>query len=445
MQRPHRGRGRPDPATAAPSTSSFSLSTARPASRTARPTTPRQRRRDARSASDSTSVDEALQCARVGERFALADPGRRRLSAAGSTPDRARADDDASSSSSTSIAAYLGKADGINQLPQDGMPTVVTAPDGRPGITVPSTEAPEELEVATIKAGGHETVEDGDSVVVHFSSFTWPAPGDVVNEVDSSWPRTPITVVVDENATASAAQGVPPVAAAQLVGTKVGSQVLVVIPPDDVSGRDPHRRHRRSRHPEVGGHERSSSRGVGPRRGPALQPRARAARDRDRADQERDPVDGARLLASATARAATTPTSSGSSSATRTTSAISACRSRPSSPSASPATTRTCATASRAAPTSCPSDIAFSPEETTLLNLAAMVWREGSLSGESRRALLEAPCARRDRRRAGARLRAARARARCRVRAAQRGARAARRSCASRTSSRGRGPPANAR
>jgi proteasome accessory factor B len=36
-----------------------------------------------------------------------------------------------------------------------------------------------------------------------------------------------------------------------------------------------------------------------------------------------------------------------------------------------------------------PADISFSPEETTLLNLAAMVWREGSLSGESRRALLK--------------------------------------------------------
>jgi proteasome accessory factor B len=36
-----------------------------------------------------------------------------------------------------------------------------------------------------------------------------------------------------------------------------------------------------------------------------------------------------------------------------------------------------------------PTDIAFSPEETTLLNLAAMVWREGSLSTESRRALLK--------------------------------------------------------
>lgn len=36
-----------------------------------------------------------------------------------------------------------------------------------------------------------------------------------------------------------------------------------------------------------------------------------------------------------------------------------------------------------------PTDIRFSAEETSLLNLAAMVWREGSLSGESRRAVLK--------------------------------------------------------
>jgi len=36
-----------------------------------------------------------------------------------------------------------------------------------------------------------------------------------------------------------------------------------------------------------------------------------------------------------------------------------------------------------------PADIAFSPSETALLNLAAMAWREGSLSRESRRALLK--------------------------------------------------------
>ncbi|WP_371812172.1 helix-turn-helix transcriptional regulator [Frigoribacterium sp. CFBP 8766] len=36
-----------------------------------------------------------------------------------------------------------------------------------------------------------------------------------------------------------------------------------------------------------------------------------------------------------------------------------------------------------------PVDISFSPEETALLTLAGMVWREGTLSAESRRALLK--------------------------------------------------------
>ncbi len=36
-----------------------------------------------------------------------------------------------------------------------------------------------------------------------------------------------------------------------------------------------------------------------------------------------------------------------------------------------------------------PEDITFSAEETTLLNLAAMVWREGSMSAESRRAVMK--------------------------------------------------------
>nr|WP_243683175.1 hypothetical protein [Clavibacter michiganensis] len=39
-----------------------------------------------------------------------------------------------------------------------------------------------------------------------------------------------------------------------------------------------------------------------------------------------------------------------------------------------------------------PADLSFTPEETTLLNLAAMVWREGSLSGS--RAARSSSCAR---------------------------------------------------
>ncbi len=37
-----------------------------------------------------------------------------------------------------------------------------------------------------------------------------------------------------------------------------------------------------------------------------------------------------------------------------------------------------------------PADVAFTPEELTLIRLASMVWQEGSLSAESRRALIKA-------------------------------------------------------
>jgi hypothetical protein len=186
---------------------------------------------------DERALSRAIQCAKVGDRLVLTGTTRQVLGDdAVDNPDNGFDPEATMVLVYDILASYLGKADGINQLPQDGMPNVVTAPDGRPAITVPSTVAPDDLRVALIKAGGHETVEDGDAVVLHFSTFTWPAPGDIVNEVDTSWDGAPGTTTVDEGATASSTQGVPPVAAAQVVGTKVGSQLLVVIPPDDVSG-----------------------------------------------------------------------------------------------------------------------------------------------------------------------------------------------------------------
>jgi peptidylprolyl isomerase len=193
-----------------------------------------QRRRYV-AAGEESSINQALLCAKLEGRIALTTTAQAAFGT-GALQNEGFADEDTLVIVIDIAAIYLGKADGVNQLPQDDMPNVVTAPDGRPGVTVPSTEAPDELRTALVKAGDHATVKNGDHVVVQFSSFTWPAPGDIVNEVDSSWPDTPITVEADEDATASAAQGVPPVAAAQLVGTKVGSQVLVVIPSDDQSG-----------------------------------------------------------------------------------------------------------------------------------------------------------------------------------------------------------------
>jgi hypothetical protein len=183
---------------------------------------------------DDRALVRAVQCARLGERLVLTATARETLG------DDAVDDPDTNIDPKSTlvlvydiIATYLGKADGVNQLPQDGMPTVVTAPDGQPGITVPGGDAPTETRVATIKAGGGATVDDGDTAVLHFSAWSWPAEGDRPADVDSSWARSPIDQVIAEDGSGDGSERIAPGVAAKLAGVKVGSQVLVVIPADE--------------------------------------------------------------------------------------------------------------------------------------------------------------------------------------------------------------------
>ena len=130
-----RGRRRPDAGRAALSTSTSASPMARPASRTVRPTTP-SNPAVAWWRATSSSVTKSLECARRRRALRAGDPGRGRLSRPAASP-RTLDTDTVLVFVIDVIAVYLGKADGINQLPQDGMPTVVTAPTARPGITVP--------------------------------------------------------------------------------------------------------------------------------------------------------------------------------------------------------------------------------------------------------------------------------------------------------------------
>lgn len=125
--------------------------------------------------------------------------------------------------------AFLRKADGAPQLTRDGFPAVVTAPDGRPGITVPDTEPFETTEVEVLKAGSGEVVEDGDQAVVHYTGVLWSD-----NEVfDSTWENGgPTAFVVTEG---EGAEVIPGFSKA-LIGQKVGSQVGVVVAPEDGYG-----------------------------------------------------------------------------------------------------------------------------------------------------------------------------------------------------------------
>ena len=192
--------------------------------------------------SKSTAIVKSLICATTGERITLVSTVKEAFGAgAGGTQ---------YSDSSTLVIVltvkdhFLGKANGINQLPQDGMPNVITAVNGQPGIVIQELEKPTTLRIATIKAGSGPVVKKGATVHVKYTGWTWPViPGDKPSVwpagQDSSGSATPDgqgswsqDQAVDIPVTSSLPVGLYKA----LLGAKVGSQVLAVIPPKDGFG-----------------------------------------------------------------------------------------------------------------------------------------------------------------------------------------------------------------
>lgn len=159
----------------------------------------------------------ALACVPVGSRVAIAGPASDIDSAYDGITETLVAVVDVE-------AVFLGKANGVNQLPLDGMPTVVTAVDGTPGIALAYTEAPAETRVATIKAGGGAVVEDGDTVVYHLRSWNWPATDGgqpTIGQLDTWAAYSPGQQPLDLASGRDFDDAV--------VGSTVGSQLLLVI------------------------------------------------------------------------------------------------------------------------------------------------------------------------------------------------------------------------
>lgn len=119
------------------------------------------------------------------------------------------------------IDAYLPRANGEAQPAQAGMPTVITAPNGQPGIQIPASDPPTEFARTILVEGGGEPIAVGDSVVLHYTGWTWAG-----EQFDSSWERnSPATFPVTYD-------GLIDGFVMALDGVSVGSQVIAVIPPD---------------------------------------------------------------------------------------------------------------------------------------------------------------------------------------------------------------------
>ncbi|MBF4573316.1 FKBP-type peptidyl-prolyl cis-trans isomerase [Herbiconiux sp. VKM Ac-1786] len=112
------------------------------------------------------------------------------------------------------------RANGVDQPAQDGFPTVELADDGAPTVTIPDADPPTDLQMETLKKGDGAVVGDGDNVTVQYQGVIW-GTGKVF---DQSWGTG--------GPTTFQTTGVVKGFAAALVGQTVGSQVLVVIPPE---------------------------------------------------------------------------------------------------------------------------------------------------------------------------------------------------------------------
>jgi peptidylprolyl isomerase len=116
---------------------------------------------------------------------------------------------------------FLEKATGGSVAPEAGLPTVVTTPDGVPGVTIPSSAAPTDLRVAQLIRGAGEVVEEGQKVTLHYSGFLW----DSSEKFDSSWDSG--EAVQFQMQDGALIEGF----LSAVIGQPVGSQVIAVIPP----------------------------------------------------------------------------------------------------------------------------------------------------------------------------------------------------------------------
>ncbi|MGO4535276.1 peptidylprolyl isomerase [Leifsonia sp. 2MCAF36] len=168
--------------------------------------------------SGNATLSKGLQCAPVGSRVAVVISPK-----------------DAGGSGATGsgvivvdiMKAYLAKANGAVRPSVSGFPTVVLAPTGQPGITIPSSgSAPKTLRTEQLKVGDGGTVKKDSLVILQYTAVGWENK----NVVFSSWQSGSPDLVSIGTGQSQLNQALPQGVLGQLVGKTVGSQVVIEAP-----------------------------------------------------------------------------------------------------------------------------------------------------------------------------------------------------------------------
>ncbi|PZE62094.1 peptidylprolyl isomerase [Curtobacterium sp. MCPF17_047] len=133
------------------------------------------------------ALGEALECAQVGDRLAVALP---KSALSGTAADQGRSGSKAEDAAVFVVdvkRAFDARATGTPQLAGDRMPAVVLAPDGAPGITIPSWSAPKQDEQHLLRKGDGATLTAKDTAVVKYTAVTWGSSTADSTVAGSSW------------------------------------------------------------------------------------------------------------------------------------------------------------------------------------------------------------------------------------------------------------------
>lgn len=172
------------------------------------------------------ALNEVLDGQQVGVRVLFAAPSRPATEATEQAPATEEVPATVMAIEVVDARSIPERAEGEAVEPPGDLPTVTLADDGQPSIEIPDDfEEPSELVVQPLVEGTGEPVEQGQTVTFQYSG--WLTDGTVF---DSSWERgAPFTTPIG-------AGRVIPGWDEGLVGQPVGSQVLLVIPPEMAYG-----------------------------------------------------------------------------------------------------------------------------------------------------------------------------------------------------------------
>lgn len=109
----------------------------------------------------------------------------------------------------------------------EGLPAVTLEADGTPVVSIPESAPPTSLTIAPLIRGAGPQVQAGESVTVRFVQMAW-STGEII---ETTWGEgvLPVTIPLVDRI---------PGLQDGLIDATVGSQVLLVVPPDQADGTD---------------------------------------------------------------------------------------------------------------------------------------------------------------------------------------------------------------